>query len=254
MKKAIFITGAASGIGRATALRFARDGWFVGLFDIDEPGLEALHESIGKERACHHRLDVTDPESIGQAMAFFAERTDGRIDVLFNCAGILRTGVFEEMSLETHGQVIDVNARGVLSCCHVALPYLKASDDPCVVNACSASALHGVPGFACYSATKFFVRGLTEALNIEWQRHGIRVVDVLPSFVDTPMARDNHHPMMDRQGVEVSPEQVAEVVARAARGSGPHYLVGAKVKALSAVLGWLPGRPGRELFKLLSGY
>ena len=253
MRKTIFITGAASGIGKATAQRFARDGWLVGLFDIDEPGLEALQASLG-ERACHHRLDVTDSESVRAALAFFAERSDGRIDVLFNCAGILRTGDFEETSLETYEQVIDVNVRGVLSCCHLALPYLQTANDPCVINACSTSALHGVPGFAVYSATKFFVRGLTEALNIEWQRHGIRVVDVMPPFVDTPMARDNHHPMMDRLGVEIGPEQVAAVVARAARGSGPHYLVTTKIKALSAVLGWLPGRPARDFFRLVSRY
>jgi NAD(P)-dependent dehydrogenase (short-subunit alcohol dehydrogenase family) len=253
-KKAIFITGAASGIGRATALLFAKQGYFPGLFDLNESGLEALHREIGEDRACHQHLDVTEPDSIRAAMAFFADRTDGRIDVLFNCAGILRTGPFEEISLETHLQVIDVNARGVLSCCHLALPYLLAADDPCVVNACSASALHGVPGFASYSASKFFVRGLTEALNIEWQHHGIRVVDVMPSFVNTPMARDNHHPMMDRQGVDLGPEEVAEVVAKAVRGMGPHYLVSVKIKLLSAVLGLLPQRPGRELFKTLAGY
>ncbi len=65
---------------------------------------------------------------------------------------------------------------------------------------------------------------------------------------------DNHHPMMDRLGVNLGPEAVAEVVAKAARGSGPHYLVSTKIKLLSAVLGWLPQRPGRELYKRLVGY
>lgn len=252
--KSIFITGAASGIGRATALRFAGKGWYVGLFDLDEDGLEKLREEIGGDQACSQFLDVTDSHSVDKALSFFATNTDGKIDLLFNCAGILRTGEFETVPLEAQLKIIEVNAMGVVNCCHQALPYLRKSDNACVVNVGSASGIYGVPGFATYSASKHFVRGLTEALSIEWQRHGIRVVDVMPPFVRTAMVAENPHPIVDRLGVNLVPEDVAAEVEKAAGGQGPHYVMGASIRLMDAVQRLLPQGLRRAFMKSVVGY
>ena len=168
-RKSIFITGAAAGIGRATALRFAAAGWRVGLYDVNQVGLKALVSEIGPQ-AVAGRLDVTDGAGFAKALAAFAEPSDGRIDVLFNNAGVLSTGDFESMPLARCYALIDINTKGVVNGCHAALPYLAATKGARVINMASASAIYGTPAFAVYSATNFFVKGLTEALNIEWAR------------------------------------------------------------------------------------
>ena len=118
-RKSIFITGAAAGIGRATALRFAAAGWRVGLYDVNLIGLKALASEIGPQ-AVIGRLDVTNDMAFDKALAAFAEPTDGRIDVLFNNAGILSTGEFESLPLKRCHQLIDINAKGVVNGCHAA--------------------------------------------------------------------------------------------------------------------------------------
>jgi len=171
--KSILITGAASGIGLATARHFHQSGWRVGLLDVNEAALAGLARDL--DGAWFHPLDVTDAEACARAVSAFAG--DGVLDVLFNCAGILRMGRFEAISAEQHKRIIDINVTGLVNMSLAALPALRRADAPVVINMSSASALYGVPHLASYSASKFAVRGLTEALNIEWKRLGIRVVD-----------------------------------------------------------------------------
>ncbi|HAB08985.1 MAG TPA: short-chain dehydrogenase, partial [Alcanivorax sp.] len=198
----ILITGAASGIGLATARRFHTNGWRVGLLDVNEGALQAVHAELG-ERCWYRRLDVTDMGQCEAAVAAFAESAGGRLDVLFNSAGVLRMGHFEDLSAEQHRFTLDVNVAGTLQMCLAALPYLKQSRSPRVLNMSSASALYGVPHLASYSASKFAVRGLTEALDLEWRRHGIRVQDLMPPFVNTGMVNKQtfEAPVVRRMGV-----------------------------------------------------
>ncbi|KAF0802406.1 short chain dehydrogenase, partial [Alcanivorax xiamenensis] len=171
--KSILITGTASGIGLATARHFHQHGWRVGLLDINETALADLARDL--DGAWFHPLDVTDAEARTQAVSAFTGA--GALDALFNCAGILRMGRFEAISAEQHKRIIDINVTGLVNMSLAALPALRRADAPVVINMSSASALYGVPHLASYSASKFAVRGLTEALNIEWKRLGIRVVD-----------------------------------------------------------------------------
>lgn len=179
----ILISGAASGIGAASAA-------------VPPPGLAgrfAGHRCRGVARlgratagrAWHRAVDVSEPDAVGEALAQFC--ADGRLRLLFNCAGILRFGRFEEVALEDHARLLAINLQGVLNCCHAAFPFLRATPQAQVLNMGSASGLYGVPEMAVYSASKFAVRGLTEALELEWRRHGIRVADLMPPFVRTPM-------------------------------------------------------------------
>src|ERR1700679_2278082 len=126
-RKSIFITGAASGIGRATAQLFAGQGWFVGGYDRNTDGLKTLEAEIGAANCVTGALDVTDKPAFERALADFAAQTDGRLDMLFNNAGIGRGGPFDQQPFEDILEVVQVNLIGVLNGIHSALPLLKAT-------------------------------------------------------------------------------------------------------------------------------
>ena len=98
-KKSIFITGAASGIGRETALLFGKKGWFVGIVDVNEEGLKTLQSEIGEANCFSKFMDVTDSESVQKALTAFTEKTGGQLDVIFNNAGIIEFGHFESVQI-----------------------------------------------------------------------------------------------------------------------------------------------------------
>ena len=176
-----------SGIGRATAKLFAQKGWFVGAADLDTTGLESLQEELGEDNCFIATLDVTDKAAFDKVIAAFADVTDERLDVLYNNAGIGVTGYFEDIPFEKTLDVVRVNLIGVLNGIHAALPLLKQTPDSLCFSTSSSAATYGAPGLAVYAATKFAVKGLTEALAVELSRCGVRAADVLPGLIDTPI-------------------------------------------------------------------
>lgn len=225
-RRFIFITGAASGIGRATALRFAREGWGIGAYDLDEAGLDSLRSEIGAEQCLTGRLDVTKPDQFAGAVQSFSGWTEGRMDVLFNNAGVLFQGFFENLTLDQHLKTIDVNFNGVVIGIHAALPLLKTTPNACILSMCSASAVYGTPDHSSYSATKFAVRALTESLAVELAPEGIRVVDLMPSFVSTPMVNDQpaQSKLVAQLGIEHQAADIAEWAWRAVHANKRHWM------------------------------
>ena len=241
--RAIFVTGAASGIGRETALLFAGRGWRVGAVDLDEAGLAKLAGELGTERCWTARLDVRDAAAWRERVATFGEWTGGRMDALFNCAGIMRMGPFDQVPLDQHVLTVEVNVIGALNGIHTSLDLLKKTPGAHVVTMGSASGIYGVPDLASYSASKFFVRGLTESLNIEFDRHGIVVTDLMPLYVDTPMVRtqDYEAGSLHTFGARLTPERIAEIVWKAVHGGRKvHWMPGPLLKALNYLGGALP--------------
>lgn len=240
----IFITGAAAGIGRATAERFAREGWFVGIFDVDETGLKSLAAQLPPAQVLASKLDVTDPTAWNTALEKFWQAAGGRLDVLFNNAGIIASGDFGTIPLATHHRIADINFKAVLTGCHAALPWLRQTPGARVINMASASALYGQPALASYSASKFAVRGLSEALDIEWQPFGIRVMDMWPLFVNTAMVKDVDIPSLHAMGVRLMPEDVARAVWKVAHYNGVlrrvHWPVGLQFWLVYRFSGLLP--------------
>jgi NADP-dependent 3-hydroxy acid dehydrogenase YdfG len=232
--RSIFITGAASGIGRETALLFARRGWRVGAVDVDEAGLARLADDLGEERCLTGRLDVRDIAAYRERIAAFGAWTGGRMDALFNCAGIMRMGPFEQVAVEDHVRTVEVNVIGILHGIHAALGLLKATPGSHIISMGSASGFYGVPDLATYSASKFFVRGLTEALNLELERHGVTVTDLMPLYVDTAMVRTQEYRAGSLQtfGARLTPAQIAEIVWKAAHAKKVHWVPGALLKVL----------------------
>jgi NAD(P)-dependent dehydrogenase (short-subunit alcohol dehydrogenase family) len=241
MSKTIFVTGAASGIGKQTALLFGRKGWKVGCYDVDVEGAQKVAEEIGKGTA-YGRIDVTNEESWRTAVADFTGPTQqGDLDVLFNCAGILRMGRFEDISPEQCRKQLDVNVMGVILGIQTCLPFLERSRGT-IINMSSASAVYGQPELAVYSATKFAVRALTEALDIELAPKGIRIADVMPGYVDTPMVSSQAHKpkSLEKLGVKLTPEKIADIVWEAVHGTSLHYIPQKDVQLMSRLGGLLP--------------
>ena len=241
-ERSIFITGAASGIGRETALLFARRGWKIGAVDIDESGLEKLKNDLGPDRCFTGLLDVRDLAAYRERIAAFGPWTGGRLDALFNCAGIMRMGPFDQVPIETHVRTVEINVIGVLHGIHACFGLLKATPGSHIVSMGSASGIYGVPDLATYSASKFFIRGLTEGLSLEFERHGITVTDLMPLYVDTPMVRtqDDRAGSLHTFGAKLTPQQIAEIVWKAVHGRKVHWMPGVLLKTLNYLGGALP--------------
>lgn len=242
MSKSVFITGGATGIGRATALLLARKGYFIGAYDIDEKGLTVLESDITAVggRSVTGHLDVTDAEEVAKRLAEFTEAAGGHLDVMINNAGLLNAGKFEEISLDVHHKEIEVNVKGVVNGLYAAYPHLKATPGSVVVNLASASAIYGQAELANYSATKFFVRAITEALNLEWGPQDIRVIDMWPLYVNTAMTKNVSTGTTQNLGIRLTAQDIAADIAAAIEPTLPrrvvrqvHFPVGVQAKALA---------------------
>jgi NADP-dependent 3-hydroxy acid dehydrogenase YdfG len=235
MTRSIFITGAGAGIGAETARLFLRNGWRVGASDRDAAALERLRQELGPERLDCQVSDVRDYAAVERALDAFAEGAGGRLDAVFANAGVLFMGPHEDISREQKDLLVDVNVRGVVNTIDAAFRWLKGTPGSHVVAMASTSAEYGTPQHAVYSATKFFVRGLTEALNIEWVGHDINVSAIYVAYVRTGMVFDAavKPASIETLGVKVGPEQVAEAVWNAVHGRRSHWRVGGDARALN---------------------
>ena len=184
--KSIFITGAGSGMGREGAKLFHANGWRVGAVDRNDDGLAALSQELGSERLWTRTVDVTDKAALDSALAdFCAANPGGGLDMMWNNAGIGESGWFEDVPYEAAMRVVEVNFKAVLTGAYGSLPYLKKTPGSLMFSTSSSAGTYGMPRIAVYSSTKHAVKGLTEALSVEWHRHGVRVADVLPGLIDT---------------------------------------------------------------------
>ncbi len=240
--KTILITGAASGIGRETARLFVSRGWRVALIDINEEGLNALAAELGVECCFTRKLDVRDGADYQQAVAELGAWSGGRLDALFNCAGIMRMGPFAQTPLEEHRLTVEINVIGVVNGIYASLDLLRKTPGAHIVSMGSASGIYGVPDLATYSASKFFIRGFTEALNIELAKDDITVTDLMPLYVDTPMVRTQTYRAgsLETFGSKRTPQQIAGLVWNAVHSRKVHWVPGALLKALNYVGGAFP--------------
>jgi NAD(P)-dependent dehydrogenase (short-subunit alcohol dehydrogenase family) len=189
--KTALVTGAASGIGRETALALARRGADLVICDIDEAGLAtaaAAIRALGRE-VQSERVDVSSAEQ----MAAFASSVHARrdaVDLLMNNAGVAIGGTFLDTSLADWDWILGINLRGVIHGCHYFVPsMLRRGRGGHVINVSSAAGYSASSALAAYNATKFGVLGLSEALWEELRPHGIGVTVVCPGLIDTPITR-----------------------------------------------------------------
>jgi len=253
-QQSIFITGGGSGIGRATALLFARKGWRVGLADVNVAGLAETAAAL-PGGASTYVMDVRDRDAWSEALEAFTATTGGRLDVLFNNAGIGTGGPLVLTDFAEIDRVIGVNLVGVLNGAKIGHAYLKRTPGSCLLNTASASAIYGSSGLAPYSATKFGVRAITEALDGEWAADGIKVRDLVPSFIDTPLlnagtAGTNRsiRETVTGAGLELTGvDTVAEAAWAAVHGDTVHTYVGKTARRMAFAARWMPGALRKQM-------
>ncbi len=260
-QKAIFVTGAGSGIGRATAQLFAERGWFVGLFDVNQQGLEETAALLPQGQRLSMAFDVRDRAGWARAVEAFGQATSRHMHVLFNNAGVGRGGLIEDMSDEDVDLVLDVNLGGVINGVRAALPLLRETPGARIVNTASVAGVLGAPRMSIYCATKFAVRGLTEALDVEFSRYGLRVTSLMPWFIDTAIldnvgAGNTNRRIRDSLVESKTPiypvRMAAERAWDAAHGGEIHYMVGKEAERARFAARFFPGIMRNRMKKTLA--
>ncbi|CAM3611817.1 SDR family NAD(P)-dependent oxidoreductase [Smaragdicoccus niigatensis] len=211
--RVVAITGGARGIGAATARAFVERGASVCIGDIDAVGAVALAKSIG-DAAHGVRLDVTDSASFAAFLAA-AESHFGGLDVLINNAGIMPTGDFVSQAPTESDAVVDINLRGVIIGSRLAGQRFAEQRNGHIVNVASIAGLTACPGAAVYSATKFAVVGLGQALAQELEPQGITVTTIAPGFVNTELIAGLAPSWFVRHFGFVEPENISQAIVGA---------------------------------------
>lgn len=227
----VLITGAASGIGRATAERVGSEGARLLCVDVQEKALGETVESLRGTGVDAESLvaDLADPAAADRVVSHCTQQ-HGRLDVLLNVAGILRMDNTHELALEDWSRVIAVNLTATFLLCKAAIPHLLSSNGN-IVNVASTSALQGMPYGAAYGSSKAGVLALTRGIAVEYGKRGLRANAVCPGSIDTAMTNPDRVPKdidwkllrrmmpLDRSR---GPETVASVIAMLASKDGAH--------------------------------
>lgn len=218
--KIALITGGASGIGRAVGEQLAQHGAHVVLADRDGERAQTVAQAIvGRGgRATATTVDVTEAMAV-QTMIEATAHTHGRLDYVFNNAGVALAGEVYDMTLADWNRLIDINIRGVVHGVAAAYPLMRKQGFGHIINTASVAGLTPVPGFTAYGMTKHAVVGLSTSLRGEAARHGVRVSVVCPGFINTPLVQTITLLNIDREAALkrlplVSVERCARAIVR----------------------------------------
>ena len=238
--KVVVITGAGSGIGRALAVEVARRGSLVAVSDVDEAGLAETVEQVkaaGAPEVRADRLDVADRAAFA-AYALAVREHFGRVNVIVNNAGVTMTGDFEEMSYDDFEWIMSINFWGVVTGTKEFLPHLIESGDGHVVNISSLFGLVSMPGQSTYNASKYAVRGFTEALREEMliNERPVGVTCVHPGGIKTGISRNGRKTasvdaeeldsLFEKKLARMEPSRAAEIIVNGVLGDKARVLVG----------------------------
>jgi len=239
--KVAIVTGGGSGIGEATAVKFAREGAKVAVCDINLAACERVVKSIADRggTALAFHLDVTDKGSVA-SMVGAVMNAWGRVDTLVNNAGIVQDAQLKKMTDEQFDRVIDVNLKGVYNCTKAVVDIMVEQGTGCILNASSIVGLYGNFGQTNYAATKFGVIGMVKTWARELGRKGIRANAVCPGFIETPILKampDKVIKMMEDKvpmGRLGKPEEIANTYAWLASDEAS-YINGAVIEVSGGV-------------------
>jgi short-subunit dehydrogenase len=242
------ITGAGSGIGRGIAQSLARRGCHLALADISEPGLAETAQLLGGQgiRVSRHNLDVADRAAVAALpQAVLAQHE--RVDLLFNNAGVALAGTFEQISETDFDWLLEINFGAVVRLTRAFLPHLKASDDARIVNISSVFGLISPPGQTAYSASKFAVRGFSNALRFELEGSQVGVTVVHPGGVATKIAENARRAAgtsnaeaaeqleVARRLLTMPPTEAGEIIVQAVERRAARVIVGGDAKMAALI-------------------
>jgi len=239
--KVSIITGAGSGIGQATAEKFAREGARVAVCDVNESAAHRVAKQINDSggEAIHFHVDVTDKDSIARMVEAVMARW-GRIDTLVNNAGIVQDAQLKKMTEDQFDRVIDVNLKGVYNCTRAVVDIMLHQHSGCILNASSIVGLHGNFGQTNYAASKFAVIGMMKTWARELARKGIRANAICPGFIETPILKSMPHKVVAMMEDKVPmgrlgrPEEIANTYAWLASDEAS-YINGAVIEVSGGV-------------------
>lgn len=213
--KVVVITGAGSGIGRATALAFAQEGARVAVCDVDQPRLDTLAAELGDRALLVRKVDVSSRTE----MAAFADAVHALVpaaDVIVNNAGVAIGGTFLETSLDDWDWLLGINLKGVVHGCHFFIPKMVArGQGGHVINISSILGIYPAPNVTAYVASKFAVRGLSQSLRAELEPHKIGVTAICPGMINTSIVADG------RMNSHIAGKKQRVVETFAQRGAPP---------------------------------
>jgi NADP-dependent 3-hydroxy acid dehydrogenase YdfG len=239
--KTVAITGAARGIGFATAKALLARGATVVIGDRDVAALEGAVTVLGR-RASGHSLDVTDRDSFATFLDQARIDGGGRVDVLINNAGVMPIGGFLDQSEQALRSAIEVNFYGVVTGCQLVLPEMIARRAGHIINVASLAGLMPVPGQTVYAGTKSAVISLSSAMSDEFAARGVQVSVVMPPFTRTELISGTKQ---TRTNKPVEPEDIASVIVKALDKPKTHVTVPGGIRFVLAPLGLL-GPRGRR--------
>lgn len=249
--RAVFITGAGSGIGAALARYYAAEGARIGLFGRRLAPLDALAQDLTSATVLAYAGDVRDAEALGEAAADFMSRV-GAPDIVIACAGVSRGALTEhEEDLAAFRAVFDTNVLGLVHTFHPFIAAMRAARHGVLVGIASVAGFRGLPGSGAYSASKAAAITYLESLRLELKGSGVSVVTICPGYVATPMTAANPYPMPFLIGPDKAARLIARAVSRRRRFyvlPWPMALVGRLLKALprplyDAVFAHAPRKP-----------
>jgi NAD(P)-dependent dehydrogenase (short-subunit alcohol dehydrogenase family) len=251
------ITGAGSGMGRGLAQLLARRGCPVAIFDVDEAGLRETERLLvgGASRIFTRRLDVSDRDAQLAVAAEVREWSPAPLGAVFNNAGVTLSQTIEAVSDEDFRWIVDVNFWGVVHGTKAYLPWLLEQNSGAVVNTSSIFGIVAWPSQGTYNATKFAVRGFTEALRHELRETGVLAVTIHPGGVNTNIVRKARFHVDDRGGTDhdqlqldfarlarLSPDRAAEIIVRGVERGRGRVLVGSDARAVDLLQRLVPER------------
>jgi NAD(P)-dependent dehydrogenase (short-subunit alcohol dehydrogenase family) len=260
--KIAVITGAASGIGRATAVALAREGARVAIADVDRAGLAETAKQIEaiSGQVSTYLLDVSSREAV-YAFAQEIEAQFGGADIVINNAGVAQVATVEELSYEDFEWVMNIDFWGMVYGSKAFLPQLRQKGAGHIVNVSSIFGLFSVPSQAAYNSAKFAIRGFTEALRHEMKGSGIAVSCVHPGGIKTNILR-NARFLQSVQTTEreqamsgfdklarTTPDQAAQTIIKGIKANKPRILIGMDARILDWIIRLLPASYGKVMFR-----
>lgn len=248
--RVVVVTGAGSGIGRSTALLFAKHGARIAACDIDQQRLDALGAELGDRKLVLRRVDVADRAQMS-GFAGAVHAVAPAADVVINNAGVGLGGRFLDTSLDDFDWIIGINLKGVIHGCHFFAPNMvEQKRGGHIVNISSILGIYGAPSVTAYAATKFAVRGFSESLRTELAPHKIGVTAICPGMIDTSIIADGRltgsklaagkDKMVATFKRGLSPDKVASAILHAVNHNEAVRVVGNDAKVIAALQRFVP--------------